>query len=207
MNDVEFILGLLETKASKLSALAYAYDCCTPEECPEGACKAELLRAQCAVLSEFAAGIETLIARAADADSSSVANDDERSVLILEIMGQKIATVHRSLDWQAAIDEFENAHRPLVEHGYARCELGRIIVPHRKAGEESGVTIADARWVFIEDVRNNLAASIHNTEADLNDEAEAFQREYRDLIESNDVVWDTHVIVVPPRQCSNLRDS
>ena len=126
---------------------------------------------------------------------------DMRKVFLVEMGGQTSATIIDDEDEDAVGERFEAEHSVLLsEPGHAFWNIWPIeIPPLDPALERRRVGLLDMRWALVTWMDSALGATIHNTEADLAVAEAEFRERYEGEIESQDVSYSTHPILIPPR--------
>ncbi|MEO9132011.1 MAG: hypothetical protein ABI240_12475 [Sphingomonas sp.] len=208
MNDVELILELLEVRARHLSASAFMYSSVHEldnyTDTPSAPARIDLYDAQAAVLCDFAAEIRAGMAtNAATTEGPIEQRSEARYLFIQEMGGTMTATAHTSWEECKARDaRYEAEHEAYFEN----CSNGvshKVVVniTPKKLASASGAAadlVLDVRWVLITDVDSLFRAEIYDTEEELRRAEDAFKSEYEDWIESDDAVWTSHKILIPP---------
>ncbi|UYY57996.1 hypothetical protein [Sphingomonas sp. S2-65] len=126
---------------------------------------------------------------------------DRRYVLITMIDYDPVATLHIGLPaLQDAIDECNMEHRDRIRDCETVFQWHEIVLPSKELHDPDGSGPApDRRHVFIAELHDELTASVHNTEADMEAAIEAFSEENEEAYSAGSAGIYYHEIVVPPR--------
>ena len=212
MNDAELILRLIEVKASHYWGSSFTYGQTHFEECykgtPSALAREEIYDAKCDALREIVQEIRRgMSCTRSDACALTARSPDTRYVFITEMAGTMTATImSTSAELDDAQDRFARDHADYFEeNGNATSAYNTVVITPRgdiPTHEALSTGVLDVRFVLITDVDRDFNAIICDTEAELKREVEAFKREYAEWIKTQDAVWSSHEIVIPPPERS-----
>lgn len=209
MNNIELILRLIEVKASHYWGSSFTYAQTYSEETyqgtPSALAREEIYDAKCDALREIVREIrEGMIDTASRTRSPRRKSPDDRWLFITEMAGTMTASMKNThAELKDARDRFERDHAAYFEdNANAKCAwTGVVVTPRSSIARQDALSngVLDVRLVLITDVGGDLSALICDTEAELKLQIAEFEEDYHDRIKSQDAVWTSHEIVIPPR--------